>query len=242
MELEEETVVEVAAEVAEAAGAVEVVLAMAREAALDTVLDTAAATVAMSHENVNSVALNNAPQNLKLAAPEIQKGIVSVAASKTINVIIKDLDDTLFSILIDEARDISIKEQMKAVDDLFCRHGLSISRLRGQGYDGASNKQGEINSLNVLILKESPCAYYVHCFAHQLQLAVVVVAKNHNQIALLFNLVSNVVNVVGASCKHRDILKEKQVSKVVEALNKGILSSGQGLNQETNLKCVGDTC
>ena len=69
---------------------------------------------------------------------------------------------------------------------------------------------------------------YVHCFAHQLQLALVAVAKNHDQIALLFNLVSNVVNVVGASCKHRDILKKKQASKVVEALNKGKLSSGQG--------------
>ncbi|XP_057464445.1 uncharacterized protein LOC130754290 [Actinidia eriantha] len=101
--------------------------------------------------------------------------------------------------------------------------------------------QGELNGLKALILKESPCAYYVHCFAHQLQLALVAVAKNHNQIALLFNLVSNVVNVVGASCKRQDILKEKQASKVVEALNKGILSSGQGLNQETNLKRAGDT-
>ncbi|GFY95342.1 dihydroxyacetone kinase [Actinidia rufa] len=229
--------------------------------------------LAEHNEDVKSVALNNARQNLKLVAPKIQKDIVSVAASETINVIIKDLGDALFSILIDEARDISIKEQMafviryvnkeghvierflgiehvtntsalalkKAVEDLFCRHGLSISRLRGQGYDGASNMQVELNGLKALILKESPCAYYVHCFAHQLQLALVAVAKNHDQIALLFNLVSNVVNVVGASCKRRDILKEKQASKVVEALNKGILSSGQGLNQETNLKRAGDT-
>ena len=31
---------------------------------------------------------------------------------------------------------ISLKE---ALDQLFSKHGLSISRLRGQGYDGASN-------------------------------------------------------------------------------------------------------
>ncbi|GMP23865.1 hypothetical protein CsSME_00001318 [Camellia sinensis var. sinensis] len=61
----------------------------------------------------------------------------------------------------------------------------------------------------MVILKENPCAYYVHCFAYQFQLALVVMAKNHNQIALLFTLVSN-------------------------------LSSGQGLNQETNLKRAGD--
>ncbi|XP_028091965.1 uncharacterized protein LOC114292255 [Camellia sinensis] len=67
------------------------------------------------------------------------------------------------------------------------------------------------------------------------------VAKNHNQIALLFILVSNVVNVVGASCKRRDIVREKQAAKVAETLNTGELSSGQGLNQETNLKHAGDT-
>ena len=47
-----------------------------------------------------------------------------------------------------------------------------------------------------------------------------VVAKNHDKIALLFHLIDNVVNVVGASCKRQDMLKEKQPAKVVEALNK----------------------
>ncbi|XP_028118220.1 zinc finger MYM-type protein 1-like [Camellia sinensis] len=75
----------------------------------------------------------------------------------------------------------------------------ACKREKGQGYDRASNMESEFNGLKTLILKENPCAYYVHCFAHQLQLALVAVSKNHNQIALLFTLVSNVVNVVGAS-------------------------------------------
>ena len=61
--------------------------------------------------------------------------------------------------------------------------------------------KGEFNRLKTLIMKENECAYYVHCFAHQLQLALVAVAKNHIHIATLFNLLSNIVNVVGASCK-----------------------------------------
>ncbi|GMP22833.1 hypothetical protein CsSME_00000668 [Camellia sinensis var. sinensis] len=101
--------------------------------------------------------------------------------------------------------------------------------------------QGEFNGLKTLILKENPCVYYVHCFAHQLQLALVAVAKNHNQISLLFTLVSIVVNVIGASCKRRDIVREKQAVKVDETLNIRDLSSGQDLNQETNLKRAGDT-
>ena len=43
-----------------------------------------------------------------------------------------------------------------------------MSKLRGQGYDGASNMQGEFNGLKTIILRENEYAYYIHCFAHQL--------------------------------------------------------------------------
>ena len=125
---------------------------------------------------------------------------------------------------------LSLKE---AADDLFSTHGLSISMLCEQSYDGASNMQGGFNGLKTLIMKENECAYYVHCFAHQLQLALVAVAKNHIHIATLFNLLSNIVNVVGASCKCQDILREKKAAKVVEAIKDCEISSGQGLNQES---------
>ncbi|XP_016165011.2 zinc finger MYM-type protein 1-like [Arachis ipaensis] len=90
--------------------------------------------------------------------------------------------------------------------------------IRGQGYNGASNMQGEFNGLKTLILKENSYAFYVHCFAHQLQLALVTVAKKQVEIALLFNLLTNLCNVVGASCKRRDMLHDSQMTKTIEAL------------------------
>ena len=48
---------------------------------------------------------------------------------------------------------------------------------------GASNMQGDINDLKTLILKENKSVFYFHCFPHQLQLTLVVVAKNHINIA-----------------------------------------------------------
>ncbi|KAF8403681.1 hypothetical protein HHK36_011785 [Tetracentron sinense] len=101
--------------------------------------------------------------------------------------------------------------------------------------------QGVFNGLKTLIMKENEYAIYVHCFAHQLQLALIVVAKKHNKIDLFFNLVSDVVNVVGASCKCRDILREKQVAKIIEVLKNAELSRRHGLNQETSLKRADDT-
>ena len=118
---------------------------------------------------------------------EIRKDIVNAIACETSKAIIKDLDNGFFSILVDESRDISMKEQMTfvlryvnkkgiiiewflgivhvasttvlslkcVIEYLLCEHNLSLSELHGQGYDRASNMQGDINGLKTLILKEN---------------------------------------------------------------------------------------
>ena len=128
-----------------------------------------------------------------------------------------------------------------AIEFLFSKYALSLSRLRGQGYDGANNVQGEFNGLKTLILKENKSAFYVHYFAHQLQLTLVAVANKHTDIAKIFSLVSKIVTIVGASCNRQEFLRNAQLVKITEALNLGELESGQGLNQETSLKRAGDT-
>ncbi|PKU86849.1 hypothetical protein MA16_Dca027802 [Dendrobium catenatum] len=65
------------------------------------------------------------------------------------------------------------------IEDILAKHSLSIQRIRGQGYDGASNMRGEFHGLKALILNDNPQAFYVHCFAHRLQLFLIAVAKNH---------------------------------------------------------------
>ncbi|PIN23845.1 hypothetical protein CDL12_03425 [Handroanthus impetiginosus] len=139
---------------------------------------------------------------------------------------------------VTETTALSLKS---ALENLLLKHDLSLSRIRGQGYDGASNMRGEFNGLKSLIMKENQAAHYIHCFAHQLQLTLVAVAKNQVDIALFFTMVSNIVNVVGASCKRRDTIRETQAIKVAQAIDSGEIQSGRGLNQETNLKRAGDT-
>ncbi|XP_052111539.1 uncharacterized protein LOC127742852 [Arachis duranensis] len=218
-------------------------------------------------------AFKNARGNLKLRAPSIQKDIVRAVASEMKKVIVNDLGDELFAVLVDEARDISIKEQMSvclryvnkegqvrehfldlvhvsntnalslklALESLLETYNLSLSRVRDQGYDGASNMQGEFNGLKTLILKENAYAFYVHCFAHQLQLALVTVIRKQVEIALLFNLLTNLCNIVGTLCKQRDMLRDSQMTKTTEALQCGEVVSGCGLNQEIALKKARDT-
>ncbi|XP_065630157.1 uncharacterized protein LOC136067790 [Quercus suber] len=128
-----------------------------------------------------------------------------------------------------------------AIEGLLCERNLSLSNLRGQGYDGASNMQSDINGLKTLTLKENKSAFYVHCFAHQLQLTLVAIAKNHINIAEFFYVVSNLVTIVRGSCKRRDALRDTQFVKIKEDLENGVRRSRQGLNQKTNLKHPGDT-
>ncbi|XP_074323836.1 uncharacterized protein LOC141660747 [Apium graveolens] len=139
-------------------------------------------------KEIDAVVGKNAPNNLKVTSPDIQHDIINASAVETINSIIGDLGDNLFSILIDESRDISIKEQM-------------------------------------IIL----------------QLTLVAIAKNDIHVGSLFNMLAILVNVIGASCKRRDMLRERQVAHISEALTNGELISGHGLNQETNVKRAGDT-
>jgi hypothetical protein len=74
-----------------------------------------------------------------------------------------------------------------AVESKLAEHNLCLSQVRGQGYDGASNMRGEFNRLKSLILSENTSTHYIHCFAHQIQLTLVAVAKNHIDVASSFH-------------------------------------------------------
>lgn len=123
-----------------------------------------------------------------MTSPSIQKDLCKACADLTSKAIIEDIGGRNFSVLVDEARDASIKEQMavilryvnargqvierflgieevadttsyslkQALDSMLAFHGLSISRLHGQGYDGASNMRGEFHGLQRRILDENP--------------------------------------------------------------------------------------
>ncbi|KAJ9177215.1 hypothetical protein P3X46_012454 [Hevea brasiliensis] len=208
--------------------------------------------LASCNEEINNVILKNALDNLRLTSPDIQKDIINAVATETTKAIITDLGDDLFSILVDECRDISVKEQMrvairyvngsgcvierfiglvyvhntsaaslkKGIESLLSTYGLSIFSLRGQGCDGASNMRSEFNSLKSLILKNNSSAYYIYCFAHQLQLTLVAVAKKHSSIGSFFNTVTRLVHIIGGSYKCRDMLREKQLEKVFKGIAK----------------------
>ncbi|XP_071726736.1 uncharacterized protein [Rutidosis leptorrhynchoides] len=139
---------------------------------------------------------------------------------------------------VKETSSLSLKT---SIDSFFAKHNVSLSQLRGQGYDGASNMRGEFNGLKAKILDENNSAHYVHCFAHQLQLVVVAVARKHLAIVNFFDKLAVLMNVVCASCKRKDILLEMEKERVEKEIGSGIIETRRGLNQELSLIRPGDT-
>jgi hypothetical protein len=83
--------------------------------------------------------------------------------------------------------------------------------------------------------------YYVHCFAHQLQLVVVVVVRKHTPISNFFSWISTLLIVVGGSEKKKYMIRDFNLEEVMKALDCGSLKTGTGLNQEKCLQRPGDT-
>ncbi|XP_042415445.1 uncharacterized protein LOC122004659 [Zingiber officinale] len=177
----------------------------------------------------------NAPGNNQMIAPKIQKQLVNACAVETTNAILADLGDRWFTLLLDEARDCSVKEQMtvviryvnkhgevierfmtvvhiatttaaclkEAIDSLFAKYGLSVARLRGQGYDAF--------------------------------------AQENQYVCDFMWIVGSIVNTSASSCKRADKLRQLEHDRKVKLLERGEISSGRGLNQETSLARPGDT-
>ena len=56
-------------------------------------------------------------------------------------------------------------------------HDLSLSNMRGQCYDGASNMSGARSGCKAIVQQAAPLAQYFHCASHRLNLAVVSASK-----------------------------------------------------------------
>ncbi|XP_025684879.1 uncharacterized protein [Arachis hypogaea] len=65
----------------------------------------------------------------------------------------------------------------KELISVLSHYNIQVENIRDQGYDSTSNMRGEWNGLQALFLKDFPQAYYVHCFAHRLQLALVAASR-----------------------------------------------------------------
>ncbi|CAL2246580.1 unnamed protein product [Prunus armeniaca] len=191
--------------------------------------------LADNDEKVKEVVLENVLGNLKLVAPKIQKDIVNACAGETLDVIMSGLKDRLFSILVDEAHDIYVKEQMAMVLRYVDDKGHVIERFVGVQLVTDTTSSSLKDAIDIFFSSNGLS------FSKLRGQALVAVAKKNIDIASFFTTTNSVVNHVGASCKRRDALRAQLQEELVIAFENDCLITGRGLHQETSLKRAGDT-
>jgi hypothetical protein len=132
----------------------------------------------------------------------------------------------------------TLKHELSSV---LVQHQLDVLNIRGQGYDGASNMRGEWNGLQAKFMEECPYAYYVHCFAHQLQLALVAASKEVADVHNFFDHLALIVTTVVSSSKRNDELHAHQVAEMENLIELSELETGRGANQVGTLQRPCDT-
>lgn len=65
-------------------------------------------------------------------------------------------------------------------------------------------------------------------------------SKKHPDVKKIIYIVTNVLNIVGTSYKHTDVLRQHQIERLKELLKSEEILTGQGLNQEHGLQRPGD--
>ncbi|XP_042460160.1 zinc finger MYM-type protein 1-like [Zingiber officinale] len=135
---------------------------------------------------------------------------------------------------VDDTNALTLKTH---ICNILTQHKLLIENIRGQGYDGASNMRGEWNGLQALFLKDCPFAYYIHRFAHRLQLTLVAAAKEVSDVWLFFfSKLSSIVNFVGSSSKRHSQLKSIRGNEIIDLIKSRELGTGTGVNQASTLQ------
>ncbi|KAL0011211.1 hypothetical protein SO802_006319 [Lithocarpus litseifolius] len=128
-------------------------------------------------------------------------------------------------------RDTTALTLNKEICAVLSCYNLHIENIRGQGYDGASNMRGEWNGLQSLFLKECPYAYYVHCMAHRLQLALVTASREVKVVHQFFDHLTNIINIVVGSSKRNDELQYAQGEQIENMIAFNEIETERGANQ-----------
>ncbi|XP_024036210.1 uncharacterized protein LOC107178826 [Citrus sinensis] len=139
---------------------------------------------------------------------------------------------------VDEIKALTLKNE---ICNVLAQYNLLVENLRGQGYDGASNMAGEWNGLQYLFLNDCLYAYYVHCFAHRLQLVLVAVSKEVHEVWLFFSKLSSIINFASASFKRYFELKSAREKEIIDLIALEELETGTGANQVRTSQRAGDT-
>ncbi len=104
-----------------------------------------------------------------------------------------------------EVASIQADMLIAVIKDCLLRLNLSLNKVRGQCYDGASNMSGIRNGVAKKIRDDEPRAIYTHCYGHSLNLAVGDTIKNSSIMKNSLNTVHEITKLVKYSPRRESL-------------------------------------
>ena len=84
---------------------------------------------------------------------------------------------------------------------------LSLSNLRAQAYDGASNTFGRNTGVTVQVAAEQPKTFSTHCKRHSLNLGTKTTMTNSKQMKDVMGTLTEIISLVKYSPKRENLLE-----------------------------------
>ncbi|XP_073119771.1 uncharacterized protein [Henckelia pumila] len=161
--------------------------------------------------SIGEVILEKAPGNAKYISPKVHKEILHIIGNRIRNKIRDEIEDSKFCILVDEAKDVSNKEQMAIILRFVDTHVF----LRERFFQIV-----HVHDTAAATLKKEIC-----------DLALVACAEKEISIWLLFSNLTTIVNLVTSSSKRNVELQSAQVNEISRSIAVGERETGRGANQ-----------
>jgi len=90
------------------------------------------------------------------------------------------------------------------------RYNLDFRKIRGQGYDGCSSMTGQYRGVKSRLLEVNSRAYFVHCYAHRLNLVIVDMVSKNTLSRNFFGVVGQLYAFIEGSAKRHGLFQTVQ--------------------------------
>lgn len=140
------------------------------------------------------------------------------------------------------AKALNAESLTQYILDTLTLYNLDPQMIVSQGYDGASVMSGSCSGVQKRIREVAPCASYIHCHAHVLNLVLVDCAKNNQHAAEFFSLIQALYVIVSTSKGHALFIekqKELHPNKQVKELQS--LSDTRWASRSLALNAISST-
>ena len=106
---------------------------------------------------------------------------------------------------------IEVSTLVHVAKDTLLRLNLTLTKARGQCYDGASNMTGVRNGVAKQIQDEQPNAFFTHCYGHSLNLAVSDTLRQCNTMKSALEMTHEITKLAKYSPRRESIFRDEIV-------------------------------